>query len=109
LAQTSEGNKVYTFGQGLTGQLGHGGELLKSVPCEITSEFSEQVVQVAASGHGSLFLTESNQIYYSGKLKAFDSKEVPAWRPKKLQKGAQLEGKKIHKIQAGSLFYAALV
>lgn len=109
LAKTSEGKKVYAFGQGLTGQLGHGGDLNKSQPCDITGEIPEKVTQVAASGHGSLFLTESNEIYYAGKLKSYVSKENPAWRPKKFNKGPRLEGKKIQKIKAGSLFYAALV
>lgn len=76
-------NRVFTFGEGTYGQLGHGGELGKNEPQDITNKFPEDVniVKIAAGIFCSIFISETGEIFYSGKLKDLESKEKPSWYP----------------------------
>eukprot|EP00300_Choanocystis_sp_HF-7_P020992 c20714_g1_i1.p1 GENE.c20714_g1_i1~~c20714_g1_i1.p1 ORF type:complete len:955 (-),score=218.13 c20714_g1_i1:73-2688(-) len=102
LALTADG-KVYSWGNGSDGQLGHGDTSMQPVPRLITSLSKEYVVKVVAAEVHSVCITKHGQVYTwgdsaAGQLGHGDS-EICV-RPKVV---AELFGKTIVDIAAGDL------
>jgi len=77
---------VYSWGNGLHGQLGLGTEALSlSVPTEITELSQADVVYISAAGDVSAAITEKGELYTWGKTKVrrhilYVAKGRSAWR-----------------------------
>eukprot|EP00501_MAST-03F_sp_TOSAG23-6_P002659 GSMAST32.ASY1.ANO1.2805.1 assembled CDS len=58
--------RVFSWGEGYSGQLGHGDSLSEQQPKEIVALRGKQVVQIAASEHFSMALTAKGEVYTWG-------------------------------------------
>ena len=72
----SDSGKVYSFGWGEKGQLGHGNKENQLIPRVISAIENIRCVSIVASGDKSFIVSDSEQIYFFG-LKRLGVYDVP--------------------------------
>jgi len=67
---SENGNKVFSWGAGMQGQLGQGEEIFSvDTPHEVEELSEKNVIKIYAKGDVSAALTQAGEIYFWGKTK----------------------------------------
>ena len=106
--QDSTKRRLFSIGNNDFGQLGNDNSLSSHDPVEITSQFPEEVLQIASGGYHTLAITQNDMLYGFGKLSKGQFGTVwTAGKPKFAAKPERIqipEGLEPSKVYAGSLF-----
>ena len=63
MAALSKDGNIFTWGEGRSGQLGHGDSETKETPTKVESLIGKKIIKVACGAHHTVALTDQGELY----------------------------------------------